>query len=170
MAGAVLPDVLASDLRLIFCGTAPSRVSMRARAYYANPGNGFWRALHDCGLTPGRLRPEAYRELLALGIGLTDLNKTEWGNDDELSPAACDVAAFVAKMRRHRPRAVAFTSKTAAALFFGRPTAAVGLGRQEGTLDGAALFVLPSTSGQARRWFTMAPWHELARAVGDVPP
>ncbi|HZX85575.1 MAG TPA: mismatch-specific DNA-glycosylase, partial [Reyranella sp.] len=115
----LVPDLLAPGLDLVFCGTAPSPASFKARAYYANPGNAFWPTLHAVGLTPERLSPQRYPELLTLGIGLTDLNKTEYGSDHELSPDAMDAAALHAKLRRFRPAAVAFTSKHAASLALG---------------------------------------------------
>ena len=169
----IVPDLLAPSLRLVFCGTAPSRVSKERQAYYANPGNRFWRTLHEAGLTPTRLAPAEYPKLLAFGIGLTDLNKREWGNDDELTTAGFDVAAFAQKMRRHRPAAIAFTSKTAAGIFLGRSTGQLDYGAQEGTLDGIALHVLPSTSGHAVRYFNLAPWAALRTVlqwgnVGEV--
>ena len=34
----LVPDLLAPGLDLVFCGTAPSPASFKARAYYANPG------------------------------------------------------------------------------------------------------------------------------------
>ena len=86
----LVPDLLAPGLDLVFCGTAPSPASFKARAYYANPGNAFWATLHAVGLTPERFAPQRYPELLACGIGLTDLNKTEYGSDHELSAKAMD--------------------------------------------------------------------------------
>ena len=173
-ATPVVPDLLGPGLRLVFCGTAPSRVSKERQAYYANPGNRFWRTLHEAGLTGTRLMAADYRRLLGIGIGLTDLNKREWGNDDELTPAGFDLAGFTAKMRRYRPGAIAFTSKTAAGIFFRCDTGALAYGRQQTTLDGIVLHVLPSTSGQAVRYFNLAPWVALAKIlesgeVRDVP-
>ena len=63
----LVPDLLAPGLDLVFCGTAPSPASFKARAYYANPGNAFWPTLHAVGLTPERFAPERYPELLAWG-------------------------------------------------------------------------------------------------------
>jgi TDG/mug DNA glycosylase family protein len=51
---------LAPGLDLVFCGTAPSPASFKARAYYANPGNAFWPTLHAVGLTPERLTPQRF--------------------------------------------------------------------------------------------------------------
>ncbi|MEO0035068.1 MAG: hypothetical protein RLZZ501_1091 [Pseudomonadota bacterium] len=159
----ILPDLLRPGLALVLCGSAPSRASKEAAAYYAHPGNLFWATLHAVGLTPRRLEPGQYPELLAHGIGLTDLNKTEWGADAELTPGGFDRAGFVAKMRRHRPALIAFDSKFAAGRYLGG--ARIGYGVQGETLDGIPLWVVPSTSGRARRYFDLAPWHELARRV-----
>ena len=96
----LVPDLLAPGLDLVFCGTAPSPASFKARAYYANPGNAFWATLHAVGLTPERFTPQRYPELLAWRIGLTDLNKTEYGSDHELTPAAMDATSLHAKLRK----------------------------------------------------------------------
>jgi TDG/mug DNA glycosylase family protein len=161
----VVPDLLKPGLRLVFCGTAPSRISKERRAYYANPGNRFWATLHEVGLTPRRFAPAEYPALLALGIGLTDLNKREWGNDDALTPAGFDVPGFAAKMRRFGPLAVGFTSKTAGSIFLGRDTGDIAYGAQPERIGATRLFVLPSTSGQAVRYFDIKPWHVLSREV-----
>lgn len=169
---ALVPDVLVPGLDLVFCGTAPSPISFRERAYYANPGNVFWRTLHQVGLLPEVFDPRRYPEVLRHGIGLTDLNKTEYGSDHELSPAAMDAQALRAKLRRYRPAAVAFTSKNAGALFFG--TRILAYGRQpdavlaaldDAVLQAIAYFVLASPSGRARSWWTIEPWREAAAFV-----
>jgi len=159
----LVPDLLAPGLDLVFCGTAPSPISFRERAYYANPGNSFWPTLHAVGLTPKRLAPQRYPELLSLGLGLTDLNKTEYGSDHELSAAAMDAGSLHAKLRRYRPAAIAFTSKNAASLALGirAPT----YGRQVDPLEGAVAFVLASPSGRARSFWTLEPWREAAAFV-----
>lgn len=159
----LLPDLLAPGLDLVFCGTAPSPASFKARAYYANPGNSFWPTLSAVGLVPERLTPDRFPELLAQGIGLTDLNKTEYGSDHELSAEAMDARSLHAKLRRYRPAAVAFTSKNAASLALG--VKAPAYGRQPAPLEGAVAFVLSSPSGRARSFWTLAPWQEAAAFV-----
>src|SRR5260221_5576004 len=109
----LVPDLLAPGLDLVFCGTAPSPASFKARAYYANPGNAFWATLHAVGLTPERLTPQRYPELLAWRIGLTDLNKTEYGSDHELSAQAMDAKSLHGKLAKYRTVARAFTRKNA---------------------------------------------------------
>jgi TDG/mug DNA glycosylase family protein len=159
----LVPDLLAPGLDLVFCGTAPSPASFKARAYYANPGNAFWPTLNAVGLTPERFAPDRYPELLALGIGLTDLNKTEYGSDHELSAGAMDAASLHAKLRRFRPAAIAFTSKHAASLALG--IKAPSYGRQVEPIEGAVVFVLASPSGRARSFWTIEPWREAATFV-----
>ncbi len=159
----LIPDLLAPGLDLVFCGTAPSPVSFKARAYYANPGNAFWPTLSAVGLTPERLSPDRYPELLTFGLGLTDLNKTEVGSDHELSAHAMDAASLHAKLRRFRPAAIAFTSKHAASLALG--VKAPSYGRQADPLEGAIAFVLASPSGRARSFWTLEPWREAAAFV-----
>lgn len=100
----LIPDLLEPGLKLVFCGTALGRKSAEARAYYANPTNLFWRALHEVGLTPERLRSADYPRLLEHGIGLTDLSKRHFGNDAELPDGAFDRSALREKMVLHLGR------------------------------------------------------------------
>lgn len=163
-ATMILPDVLAPGLHLVFCGTAPSRVSAAKGAYYANPGNAFWPTLARIGLVPAGWRAADFPRMNELGLGLTDLNKVEVGNDIDLTPAGFDIPGFMAKMRSHRPSAIAFTSKNGARLFLGTK-AALPWGRQPADWEGMALFVLPSPSGQARSSFSLGPWQDAAAFV-----
>lgn len=158
----VLPDVLRPDLELVFCGTAAGRASAAAGAYYAHPGNFFWRTAHAVGLITEPLAPRDFRRLPEFGIGLTDLAKHHVGNDDELPTGAFDTAALRHKIRRHAPRLLAFTSKNAAQAALGH---AVAYGPQACRWDTTALWVLPSPSGQARRFWDERPWRDLAAAV-----
>lgn len=158
----ILPDVLQPGLQLVFCGTATSKRSAAERAYYAHPGNLFWRALFKAGLTPRQLAPTEFPLLSDYGIGLTDLAKRHSGNDDELPRDAFDVSGLIARVEHHQPRLLAFTSKNAARAALGH---AVGYGLQSERIGHTRLFVLPSPSGQARGHWDLAPWRALADAV-----
>ena len=163
----LVPDLLKPNLRLIFCGTAPSKASAAAKAYYAKPGNKFWPALHTAGITPRRFQPHEYPELLSLGIGLTDLCKIHCGIDSELPEDAFDVAAFHRKMKRYAPQVIAFTSKNAAQNALGMQ---VAYGLQEATIGRSQLFVLPSPSGLATRFFDPAVWAALGKHLSLRQP
>lgn len=157
---SVLPDVLTHDLDIVFCGTAASAASARRKAYYAGPGNAFWRTLHKLGFTPHLFEPEEYKQLKLLGLGLTDLVKTTSGNDRSLSKAHFDAARLKTQIRKYRPRIVAFTSKRAACAYLGRNTDYGLVPEIEGPTE---LFVLPSPSGAARKYWSEKPWRELSR-------
>ena len=159
MRPPILPDVLQPGLALVFCGTAAGRRSAEQGAYYAHPGNLFWRTLHAVALTPRLFAPAEFPQLPALGIGLTDLAKHHMGNDDELPRDAFDVAALRERIERHAPRLLAFTSKAAARAALGR---SAGYGLQEERIGDTRLFVLPSPSGQARGHWDVAHWQALA--------
>jgi len=160
--GHILPDVLRPGLRLVFCGTAAGKRSAAERAYYAHPGNLFWRALFEARLTPHQLAPAEFPQLPDYGIGLTDLAKRHAGNDNELPRDAFDVPALIAKIERHAPRLLAFTSKHAARAVLDH---AVSYGLQDKTIADTQLFVLPSPSGQARGHWSLAPWQALSDYV-----
>ena len=70
----MLPDILAKDLKVIFCGTAAGTRSAAIGHYYAGRGNQFWPLLHELGLTPRRLKPDDDHLLPHFGIGLTNLS------------------------------------------------------------------------------------------------
>lgn len=158
----VLPDLLESGLVLVFCGTAASVVSARAGAYYANPSNAFWPTLHRVGITPRQFAPAEFRDLLPLRIGLTDAAKFSAGVDSALAASDFGVEALRDKIERFQPQILAFTSKKAWRACSGNATAAVQYGRQRGRWGSTRLFVLPSPSGAARRYWDLAPWQALA--------
>lgn len=159
MTADVLPDVLESGLSVVFCGTAPSSESARRRAYYAHPGNRFWRTLHEAGFTPRQLAADEFPTLPSYGIGLTDLAKHHSGQDADLPTDAFDIAALAAKIDRFEPEILAFTSKTAARAALGT---AVDYGAHAQRIGRSAVWVLPSTSGLATRYFDLGPWAALA--------
>jgi TDG/mug DNA glycosylase family protein len=158
----ILADAIRPGLRAVFCGTALGAVAARKGAYYAGPGNAFFETLWRIGLTPRRLQPVEYPELLDYGIGLTDICKTRSGSDAEVGRGAFDVERLMALLEENRPGWVAFNGKNSASGALGHP---VDYGRQEELFAGVPAFVLPSTSGAARRFWDISHWRELATLV-----
>ena len=148
---------------MVFCGTAAGAVSARKGAYYAGPGNRFWLTLHEVGLTPRRLEPLEFAMVLDCGIGLTDLAKTVSGSDRELPRHAFDSAGLERKIRQFCPRVLAFNGKRSASQFFDRKS--VQYGQQDVGIGETVVFVLPSTSGAARKFWDATFWSEVARVV-----
>ena len=166
-----LPDVLRDNLDVIFVGTAAGRRSAELGIYYAHPGNYFWRTLWQLGLTPRRFAPRDFAKLRDVGIGFTDLSKAACGMDRDIAPGYFDIAAFDAKMQQWQPRAIAFTSKKAASLWMRRRTDRIAYGRQKRrSSDVWEVFVLPSPSAAARRYWTIDPWRDLADWLRATKP
>jgi TDG/mug DNA glycosylase family protein len=159
-----LPDLLAPDLRVIFVGTAAGKRSAERGEYYAGPGNRFWPTLYEVRITPRLFEAREFRDLLALGIGLTDMSKLGAGMDHQIAKHEFDSRQFEANIRRYRPRAIAFTSKKAASIWLRvSSTHGIALGRQANApANFPEVFVLPSPSGAARSHWSIAPWQELA--------
>jgi TDG/mug DNA glycosylase family protein len=157
----VLRDILEPGMRIVFCGTAAGAASAKARAYYAGPGNAFWQALHLTGLTPVELVPAEFERLPEYGIGLTDICKVSYGSDAEVGMAEFDVAGLQERIAGAEPAFLAFNGKNAARGALERD---VAYGLQDEQIGGAAVWVLPSTSGAARRFWKIGPWQELAAA------
>ena len=159
----VLPDLLRPGLKLVFCGTAAGTASARAKAYYAGPGNAFWPTLYETGLTPELLAPDEYERLPEFGIGLTDICKVRHGSDAEVGTAEFDADGLRSRVAAAEPERLAFNGKNAAR---GALEYDVAFGPQDELLGGAELWVLPSTSGAARRYWKIEPWRQLALACG----
>lgn len=165
-AHPILPDVLQPGLRVVFCGTAAGTRSACEGAYYAHPGNMFWRAVHAVGLTPRLLAPAEFPLMPGFGIGFTDVAKFHHGNDNQLPRDAFDADALRAKIERYAPRVIAFTSKQAGMAALGKR---IAIGRQPVTFGGAITWVLPSPSGQARGSWNIATWQAMAEDVLQLP-
>jgi double-stranded uracil-DNA glycosylase len=164
----VLPNVLAKNLDVVFCGTAPGTHSAQAKAYYAFPSNKFWPILYAVGLTPRQFAPSEYRELLKCRLGLTDLAKRVSGADSTLNRKDFGIRALRRLITLYQPQYVAFTSKRAGREFFG---SAVEYGIQPVQLGRTRFFVLSSTSGLASgSWQKGKYWYELAALVRPLSP
>lgn len=169
MSGDVLPDVLTAGLRVVFCGTQAGAASARRGAYYAGPGNKFWKTLFETGLIPEQLGPADFPTLLQHGIGFTDVAKRTSGPDTALLRQHFDIAGFLAKLREHAPAIVAFNGKRAAQAALGRERGrSTAYGLQPSRLVGSRAFILPSTSGAASGYWSIEPWRELAALVKET--
>ena len=139
--------MIAPDLKVLFCGINPGLYSAATGFHFARPGNRFWPALHAAAFTPRVFHPSENQALLELGYGLTNLVNRGTAAADELAFAELVAGGkkLAAKVRRYRPRTVAFVGLGAYRIAFGRPKATLGL--QPEPLEGAEVWVLPSPSG-----------------------
>ncbi len=147
----MLPDVLTDKMKILFCANVMGQINTADSNYYSTPGNKFWDILHRTCLTPFRINPGSYRDVSLYGLGLTDYNF----NRGEL----------VAKVKRYKPRVLCFNGKKAAKSFFGRRD--ISYGFQEATIGAARIFVAPSTSANANKYWDEKWWYLLAESVGS---
>ena len=158
-----VPDVLAPDLRIVFVGINPGRVSAEAAAHFANPRNDFWRLLHAARLTSRLYEPAEQFSLLEEGIGVTNAAyRTTPGSGDlrraDFAGSAERLEGIASELR---PGWLAFVGKEAYRGTFGtRPE----LGVQPETLGDTKLFVLPSTSPAN----ASVPWDERLRWFSEL--
>lgn len=161
----MLPDVLAPNLGVVFCGTAAGHRSASIGHYYAGRGNRFWQTLCDIGLTPRLLHPHEDAEVLKHGIGLTDLAKGVAGMDREIASAAFAPERLRLVLDEWRPRRIAFTSITAARIGLGLQGRLVPGLIHTADFPGVEIWALPSPSGAARGYWSLAPWEALAKSI-----
>ena len=161
----MLPDVLEENLLLVICGTAVAGHSAKVGSYYAGRGNKFWPTIHVAGLTDRCLHTEEFKDLLEYRVGLTDLVKTVAGTDDKLTEGDFDVESFKEKIIAKSPKIVCFNGKKAAETYLGKK---VGYGLLSDTIGATLLFVAPSTSGAANRFWDLQKWIELGNLVAKV--
>ena len=142
-----VPDVIAPNLRVLFCGINPGLYTAAIGHHFGRPGNRFWPALFGAGFTPRLFSPWEEHELLTLGIGITNMV-------ERTSATAVEVSneEFVAGGQRlarvataMKPRVIAFLGIGAYRTAFQRPKAVLGL--QPERIGSTALWVLPSPSG-----------------------
>lgn len=145
----VLKDILEKDLKIVFIGSAASNISASEGHYYANPRNNFWRLLHEARLTDRKLLPNEDSALITYCYGLTDVVKSEHGNDSSLTKESLtkDRMQLEAKIRKFHPLVVCFTSKNALRLFLGHTAKSYGLQPTTSGLP-SYMFVVPSPSPQ----------------------
>src|SRR5437588_7511618 len=137
-ARSAVPDVLGPNLRVVFCGINPGRVSAAAQAHFANPRNDFWRLLHAAGFTSRLYEPNEQFELLKEGVGVTNAAARTTPGSGDLRRG--DFAGSAARLGRIDARWIGFVGKEAyRGTFNERPE----LGVQERTLGDTRLFVLP---------------------------
>lgn len=155
-----LPDVLAPNLLILFCGTAAGEKSASEGAYYAHHTNRFWKTLHKIGLTEAELTPTQYEKLKDYKIGLTDLVKDHIGSDEKLTVKESDIQNINRIIEEFKPRIFAFTSKRTAKEFLSLRNVEYGVICTPN--KNTTFFVLPSPSGSAARWWKEKHWRELA--------
>ena len=142
-----IEDVIAPGLRILFVGINPGLWSGATGHHFARPGNRFWRAIYEAGLTPVLLSPDRQEELLRYGIGVANLVARTTASAAELSADELKAGGrqIVDKILRFRPQKIAFLGVSTYRIAFGQPKAKVG--RQSDSIGSSEVWVLPNPSG-----------------------
>jgi len=145
--GKTVPDIIAPDLRVLFCGINPSLYSAVVGHHFARPGNRFWRTLQAAGFTERLLTPTEDRILLQYGYGLTNIVERATARADQLDTEELirGQQQLLAKVQHYRPQFLAVLGISAYRTAFHQPKALMG--RQHELLDSAIIWVLPNPSG-----------------------
>jgi len=145
--GKTVPDIIAPDLRVLFCGINPSLYSAVVQHHFARPGNRFWKTLHSAGFTDRLLSPSEGHQLLTFGYGLTNIVDRATARADELAATELVLGhqQLAAKVQHYRPQCLAILGISAYRTAFKQPKATIG--RQPETLHSSLIWVLPNPSG-----------------------
>jgi TDG/mug DNA glycosylase family protein len=147
-----LADLVGPDLRVLFCGINPGKLSGELGLHFARSGNRFWRLLSAGGFTATVLAPAEQQILPSLGVGITNLVARVTAAASELSGSELreGAAQLQAKVEVLRPRCVAVLGLQAYRTAFRRPRAAIG--PQPDLLGSAMVWLLPNPSGLQARY------------------
>ncbi|HWL43778.1 MAG TPA: mismatch-specific DNA-glycosylase [Ilumatobacter sp.] len=174
--GATVDDLLGPDVRLLFVGINPGLWTAAVNAHFARRGNRFWPALYRAGITStqvdasGGMPADARAELVAKGVGITNLVPVATARADELT--AEQLRDGGARLRQRvaelRPAVVAMLGLTAFREAFGVRKAP--LGRSDDTFEGAELWLLPNPSGLNAHHTveSLADWYGRAAIAAGV--
>lgn len=164
-------DVIAPNLRLLFCGINPGLYSAATGHHFARPGNRFWPTLYQAGLTPHLLHPSEERELLTFGYGITNLVARATATADKLSPdeLVAGQKRLRAKVQRYEPQVVAVLGISAYRTAFNQKVAVPGL--QSEKLANAIIWVLPNPSGLNAHYqlANLVEHFRILRQAVDIP-
>jgi len=146
-AGKKVPDVIAPNLKVLFCGINPGLYTAAVGHHFARPGNRFWPALFRAGFTDRLVSPFDERELLESGIGISNVvphataTAAELTNEDFIKGGR----NLKAKVRRYQPKVLAVLGVGAYRTAFASPKAVVG--PQAERFGNTRIWVLPNPSG-----------------------
>jgi TDG/mug DNA glycosylase family protein len=146
--GKTVPDIIAPNLKVLFCGINPGLYSAAVQHHFARPGNRFWPTLHNARFTPTVFSPFEEARLFPLGYGITNVIDRATATAEELEPAEYLTGAIdlQRKVLEYQPRYLAILGLGAYRLAFSRKAATVGL-QSDHPIGATRLWVLPNPSG-----------------------
>ena len=162
----MINDILAPDLRVVFCGINPGKSSAHTGFHFAHPGNRFWKVIHQAGFTERQLAPEEELHLLDTRCGITMLveRPTVQASEVALQELRSGGRDLVLKIEQYQPRALAILGKQAFEKAF--QVRGARWGKQQVTIGDTEVWVLPNPSGLNRA--TLDKLVEAYRELDDA--
>jgi TDG/mug DNA glycosylase family protein len=135
---------------VLFIGINPGVRSALTGHHFAGFSNRFWKLLYESRLVPEPITFTEDDRLPEWGFGITNIIARATPGIDTLLPHeyVAGRKRLLAKVRRFEPGVVALVGVTVFRAVFPEHRGPVAPGLQEQTLGGAAVFVLPNTSGR----------------------
>ncbi|HEV8538944.1 MAG TPA: uracil-DNA glycosylase family protein [Bacteroidota bacterium] len=197
----MLPEILIQNLRVVFVGTAVAETSNELGFYHLGAKNRFWEMLEFARISPTLVVSPSDRKalvdakhtgvlndvykkfffekkesaLLALRIGLTDLNRRRVVSNDAdpaAEPTTNDTQIFVKKIEKYHPKIVAFVTgvevfeKCFKGLY---PSANRQRGKQDFLIGSSEVWLLGSTGVRAKDTDAMEQvFVDLADRLNDL--
>lgn len=145
--GATVPDVIAPNLDILFCGINPSLYSAAVGHHFARPGNRFWKTLHAAGFTDRLFSPFEDHTLVPLGYGITNIADRATARADQLlnDELIAGWRSLTNKVKHYNPRVLAILGVSAYRTAFKQPKATIG--KQPEQVHNTLIWVLPNPSG-----------------------
>jgi TDG/mug DNA glycosylase family protein len=142
--GRTLADTVGAEMHMLVCGLNPSLHAADAGVPFARPGNRFWPAAIAAGIVSRDRDPR--HALRVHHVGMTDIVKRATVGAAEIT--AAEYSAGTARLERLvrwlQPPVVCFVGLAGWRAAVNRKAVA---GQQRDGLGGAAVYVMPSTSG-----------------------
>ena len=159
-----VPDIIALNLKVLFCGINASIYSAAVGHHFARPGNRLWKTLHQAGFTEHLLSPEEDQTLLKWGYGMTNIVSRATARADELEQGELleGYQILAAKVAQFRPQYLAILGITAYRVAFQQPKAKIGA--QPKYLNDTKIWVLPNPSGLNAHY----QLKDLAQVYGEL--
>lgn len=143
----VVPDIIAPDLKVLFCGINPGLYTAATGFHFGRPGNRFWVSLYRSGLTPRLYHPSEQEELLGLGFGITNIVSRTSATAAELSKSEIIEGGRVLRQKvvKYKPAYLAILGIGPYRIAFDDTQATVG--KQTKKIGDTQIYLLPNPSG-----------------------
>lgn len=166
-AGRTVEDVIAPNLKVLFCGINPGLYTAAIGHHFGRPGNRFWPVLYAAGITPRLFSPYEERELLKFGYGITNIVARATATAAELTheELLSGGKALEEKVHFQKPGILAILGLSAyrAAFRFQKAKS----GPQDHYIGKTQVWVLPNPSG-LNAHYQLVELAELFRQLKDI--